>query len=52
MESVTAEAFLDLYRNRKTSSDPTTAVEIVFGEARPELINKANQLLGGEQHAV
>jgi hypothetical protein len=43
--SLTSEAFLDLYRTKKTSSDPDIAVQIVFGEERPELISEASRLL-------
>lgn len=45
LESLTSEAFLDLYRTKKTSSHPETAVEIVFGEKRPELVSEATRLL-------
>jgi hypothetical protein len=32
LEQVSKEGFLELYRSNKTSSDPQTAVEIVFGK--------------------
>jgi hypothetical protein len=43
--SVTTEFFLELYRNKKTSSDPLTAVEIVFGVADLDIVRSAKQIL-------
>jgi len=44
IELVTPDVFLHLYRLGKTSSQPDTAVEIVFGEIDQRLIEQANQI--------
>lgn len=43
LELVDEDLFVELYRLGYTESEPETAVEIVFGEERPDLAAKARQ---------
>ena len=45
LDAVTDEVFLGLYRTGKTESDPATAVEIVFGKDRHDLVSAATLIL-------
>ena len=45
LEKITTEMFLNFYRTGKTSSDPLTTSEIVFGHINRELINEVEQIL-------
>ena len=45
LEKVSKKTFLELYRSGLTTSDPQTAVEIVFGKEDFELIHEATRLL-------
>lgn len=46
IDLVNEAAFSWLYFSGRTASDPDTAVEIVFGEPRPELARRLAALLG------
>lgn len=45
---VSPGVFLDLYRTGKTTSDPFTAVELVYGRSDPDLVREAQNVLNGE----
>lgn len=45
---VSPGVFLDLYRTGKTTSDPFTAVELVFGKPDPDLVREAQNALNGK----
>ena len=45
IDDLTPEAFLELYRDGKTESEPSTAVMIVFGEENQPLVEAAKKLL-------
>ena len=51
LEQVSKEGFLELYRSNKTSSDPQTAVEIVFGKKDFNLVREAMRLLSLQGNA-
>ena len=42
---VSSGVFLDLYRTGKTTSDPFTACELVFGSVKPDLVREAQTLM-------
>jgi len=42
LPSVSFDTFIELYRAKKTKSDPYTAAEIVFGSAIPKLAREAD----------
>tara|TARA_B100000446_G_scaffold175907_1_gene187104 strand:- start:7804 stop:8172 length:369 start_codon:yes stop_codon:yes gene_type:complete len=45
LEMVSPGVLLDLYRTGKTTSDPFTACELLFGRAEPELVREAQVLI-------
>lgn len=45
LDAVTDEIFLGLYRTGNTGSDPATAVDIVFGKDRHDLVSAATLIL-------
>ena len=45
LEMVSPSVLLDLYRTGKTTSDPFTACQLVFGHAEPELVREAQALI-------
>jgi hypothetical protein len=51
LELVSKEVFLELYRTNRTSSDPQTAVEIVFGKDDFNLVCEAMRLLSLQSNA-
>jgi hypothetical protein len=48
LDSVSDEVFIDLYPTNKTSADPITAAEIVFGTANRELVQAAQMYLANK----
>lgn len=45
LEMVSPGVLLDLYRTGKTTSDPFTACELLFGCVKPELVREAQVLI-------
>lgn len=52
IEELNEARFLDVYREGKTSSDPETAVELVFGEPRPALAAQAQRIMAQRTEAL